>query len=128
MTNLPKKGDEKRREHRIPVRIPVSMSTIETFLDSEIMNLSKGGIFVKADITFPLGTEIELEFTLPRTKKPIQATGVVVWSRTKGGEKSASFPEHEPGMGIQFKDIKMKELEILLDEIERLMEKEHKPK
>ena len=55
-------GRERRRARRLPVKIPVTLSTVETFLDSEIMNLSKGGIFLKADITFPLGTEVDLEF------------------------------------------------------------------
>ncbi len=114
---------EHRKTRRFPVQIAVSLTTIDTFLDSEIMNLSKGGIFIKADLPLPLGTEVDLVFTLPNSAKSIQATGTVVWTRRRGeSSQASSFPDHPSGMGIQFKEIGMDQIEAILDEIEELMQ------
>jgi uncharacterized protein (TIGR02266 family) len=112
---------QRRRTPRFPVRIPVSISTIDQFLDSEIMNLSKGGIFIKADITLPLGTEVDLEFVLPKSGREISAVGTVVWTRRRKIAGAQAFPGHPFGMGIQFKDIDMGDIELILDEIEAVM-------
>ncbi len=109
------------RPRRLPVRIPVTHSTIDVFLDSEIMNLSTGGVFLKADITLPLGSEVDYQFTLPGSDKVVEAVGTVIWARKAGHTHGAPFPEHPPGMGVQFKEINVEDLETLLDEIERLL-------
>jgi uncharacterized protein (TIGR02266 family) len=93
------------------------------FLDSEIMNLSKGGVFIRSDITLPLGSEIEFEFRLPGSEKAISALGVVVWSRPRTRKKKGFLPDHPPGMGVAFKTIGTEDLESILAEIERLSEK-----
>ncbi|HLG19055.1 MAG TPA: TIGR02266 family protein [Bdellovibrionota bacterium] len=110
------------RTKRFPVQIPISVSTIGTFLDSEIMNLSKGGIFIRADITLPLGTEVDLKFSIPYSDRAVEATGTVVWTRKAGPKPKGAFPDHPAGMGIQFKQIDLSDMEFLLDSIERIME------
>lgn len=122
MTEPPK--THQPRPRRLPVQISITSSTVDVFLDSQIMNLSKGGVFVRADITLPLGSEVDFTFTLPESDRVVQASGVVVWSRKAGKKPSESFPEHPPGMGIQFRKIDMEDLEFLLDEIERLVKEE----
>ena len=126
-TGLKKKlmSDDKRqqidRSQRFPVHIGIDHSTIEAFLDSEIMNLSKGGVFIKADITLPLGTVVDFQFTLPNSEQSIKATGVVVWARSKKNASDSTFSDHPAGMGIQFKEIEANDLDFILDELERLM-------
>lgn len=58
-------------------------------------NLSRGGIFVKADRFIPVETEVELEFLLPEAPAPLSSTARVVW-----GEKDASGAT--AGLGLQF--------------------------
>ena len=88
------------------------------FFDSEIMNLSKGGVFIRADITMPPGSEIDFEFTFPKTKRKVFAKGIVIWARSAKGESPNSFPNHVRGMGVQFKDVKLEDIESILDEID----------
>ena len=107
-----------KRPRRLPVQIRIDHSTLNMFFDSEIMNLSKGGVFIRADITLPLGSEIEFEFTLPATKKSVNAKGVVVWSRPSNARPNQAFPDHPPGMGIQFRDIDLSDVDAILNEID----------
>ncbi|MFH1018452.1 MAG: TIGR02266 family protein [Pseudomonadota bacterium] len=109
------------RARRLPVKIPIRMSTLPMFLDSEIMNLSKGGVFIRSDITLPLGSEVDFEFDLPGIPHSIAAVGVVVWARPGGKKAKSSFPEHPPGMGVQFKTLRTEDLNVLMEQIERLV-------
>lgn len=110
---------QKPRPRRLPVKIQVDKSTVSMFFDSEIMNLSKGGVFIRADIVLPTGSEVEFEFKLPKSKRLIHAKGVVVWARRAGQKPTQSFPVHSAGMGVQFKEISLDDVEAILEEIER---------
>ncbi len=111
----------KPRKTRIPVRIPVNQSTIELFTGSEIMNLSKGGLFIRSDISLPVGSMVDLQFTLPLLKKTIKLEGVVVWSRHRTSKTTGAFQSHPPGMGVEFRSAGSKELKWIQEEIERQM-------
>jgi type IV pilus assembly protein PilZ len=110
------------RTRRIPVHLAITRSTLGTFLDSEIMNLSKGGVFIRTDLPLPPGSEIDFEFTLPNSNKVVRAEGVVVWSRKRALKSSAYLPDHPPGMGVQFRKLDTSDIEAILDEIESLVE------
>jgi len=58
-------------------------------------NLSRGGMYVEAEQTPPLDSEIEVHFELPDAKRPLAPTAQVVWSR-------ARTPAHAAGMGLRF--------------------------
>ena len=105
---------ESRRQARRSVRIPVTSSSAKAFLRSEIMNLSRGGVFLPADITLPPGTELDLLFDLPGRLEPIRAEGVVVWARNSGAGRSSCFSGHACGMGIEFQHIEAGDLDELL--------------
>ncbi len=92
------------------------------FLDSEIMNLSKGGLFLRADIPLATGSEVDFEFTLPHTRRSVRAVGTVVWARKGKKVRGAMHASHPSGMGVQFKDIGISEMEAILDEIEQLLD------
>jgi len=113
-------GIGRERPKRLTINIPVSYQNLEMFLDSEIMNLSKGGVFLKADITLPLRSKVDFEFSLPGpgpgTAKVIKATGMVVWSRRRGQD-----PGHPSGMGVQFLNISTDDIEAILDYIEKII-------
>lgn len=111
--------DKKPRGRRLPAKIQIDKDSLGMFFDSEIMNLSKGGVFMRADIVLPTGSEIEFEFKLPKSKRMIRAKGIVVWSRRAGQKAAYSFPTHPPGMGIQFKEISLDDVEAILKEIDQ---------
>ena len=112
-------NDKRPRQRRLPVKIQIDRSTVAMFFDSEIMNLSKGGVFIRADIVLPTGSEIEFEFKLPKSKRIVRAKGVVVWARRTGQKPAPSFPVHPTGMGVQFKEISLDDVEAILEEIDR---------
>jgi uncharacterized protein (TIGR02266 family) len=67
-----------------------------------MLNISKGGMFIKTNSPHPLGTVLSLEFTLPGRKETIHATGLVVWHHKPAQTNVSS---HEPGMGIKLTEI-----------------------
>ena len=86
-------GDGERREGR---RIPIEMWVEET-TDSERYfrradNLSRGGLGLDHTIPLPLGTIVNLTFTLPGDASPVQISGEIV---------SAAGPD-ELRMGVKF--------------------------
>lgn len=111
--------NQRPRGRRLPVKLQIDTSTLGMFFDSEIMNLSKGGVFIRADIVLPTGSEIEFEFKLPRSKQVVKAKGIVVWARRAGQKSLYSFPSHACGMGVQFKEISLSDVEAILDEIDQ---------
>ena len=68
----------------------------EITLDS--VDLSSGGVFLKADLLFEPDEEIELQFTLPGSERVIRTRGRVVRTQHGGEGRPA-------GMGIQFVDL-----------------------
>lgn len=86
------------------------------------MNLSKGGVFIRADIPPALGSQIDFEFTLPRTFRKVKASGTVIWARKRTKKQPASFPDHPSGMGVQFTSISVEDMDAILDEIEQIIE------
>ena len=85
------------------------------------MNLSRGGIFIRADITPQVGTEIDFSFTVPGSGRVIQATGIVVWRRGGGRQAKDKLFDHPAGMGVQFREISVQDLDFLFDHLESLM-------
>lgn len=112
----------RKRPRRLPIRLRVDRSTLPAFLDSEIMNLSKGGVFIQADLPLPTGSEIDFEFTLPASGRVISAVGVVIWVRKRGTKAPGPHADHPAGMGIQFKKLEPVDIEAILDEIEGLID------
>jgi len=87
-----------RREHpRAVVQIEIEFKHTIDFVTSYMLNISKGGLFIKTDEALPLDTIVFLRFTLPGDTKLIETEGKVVWCNTK--KEKGYFPR---GMGIKF--------------------------
>ena len=87
-----------RREHpRAVVKIEIEFKHTIDFVTSYMLNISKGGLFIKTDEALPLDTIVFLRFTLPGDTKLIETEGKVVWCNTK--KEKGYFPR---GMGIKF--------------------------
>lgn len=82
---------------RAPLNIAVNYSSRDIFFSSPMVNISKGGIFVRTENLLPIGSVLKLEFSLPDQTSPIRGYGRVVWSQKPGDNKP-------PGLGIRFKD------------------------
>jgi len=93
----PSSEPERRRAPRVALVTEVTLRSDSNFYTGFSCDLSDGGIFVATCDVRPPGTEVDLSFTLPGHRSPIQAAGVVRWIR----EYNDRTPEVSPGMGIQ---------------------------
>jgi len=89
-------GDGERREGpRIPIEMWVEETTASERYFRRAGNLSRGGLGLDHTIPLPLGTIVNLTFTLPGDSSAVKISGVIV---------STAGPE-ELRMGVKFIDI-----------------------
>ncbi len=87
----------KRQSPRVKMQAAVDFHSDNNFFNGFSANISDGGLFVATVNLVPLGTEVDLSFTLPSGEK-IDAKGVVRWVR----EVNDKLPDAFPGIGVQF--------------------------
>lgn len=87
----------KRQSPRVKMQASVDFTTDSNFFNGFSANISDGGLFVATVNLLPLGTEVDLSFTLPSGAK-VEAKGVVRWVR----EVNDKLPDSFPGLGVQF--------------------------
>ena len=87
-----------RRDTRLPAKLAVSYRTQGAFLVSYSVNLSRGGIFIESETSFPIGTEVSLRLDVPEVGA-IDLTGVVAWIREASPD---GLPD---GMGLQLREL-----------------------
>ncbi len=92
---------EKRQHKRAPLRVSAKCQESDQVYNNYTLNVSPGGIFIETDSPLLPGTEIVVEFQLPRPPGPITAKGTVV--RTVMPDNLRGNPS--PGMGIRFSDL-----------------------
>jgi len=107
----------KRREPRTPLSLRIRYASQDgKWYESITDTIGGGGIFIETRTPFQQGTSITVEMSLPGKKdKPIQAEGVVAWTRKKF-ERILFFP----GMGIQFTKVSKEDRRFLVSEINLL--------
>jgi uncharacterized protein (TIGR02266 family) len=95
------------RDPRYAVEIEVNCATRGMFTSNRVMNLSRGGLFLRADRPFPLQSEVELVLILPGER--IEAKGRVIWNydMAKGSMRLVS------GSGIRFVDMSSRDRAVL---------------
>ncbi len=104
------------RDERYRVSIRVEEATADIFLGNRITNISRGGIFIEGARPLPIGSEVDLSFTLPESEQTIQARGRVVWSYDlKQGTSHLVL-----GSGIKFTAIAPQNRLLLEDSLDRL--------
>jgi uncharacterized protein (TIGR02266 family) len=102
-----KKAAERRGEIRAPLKVRVDCRDVDVFVSSKIMNISRGGLFVKTRRPPPRDTPLEIEFYLPAGQDPVKATGSVVWINPAASRGNAILPV---GVGIHFDAISSRDL------------------
>jgi c-di-GMP-binding flagellar brake protein YcgR len=71
---------ERRLDPRIPLEMWVEETTDEERYFRRAGNLSRGGLRLEHTIPLPLGTTVNLTFTLPGDQTPISVSGQIVSS------------------------------------------------
>ena len=98
-----------RKEERKDVEIPLGISTVHVFTESQIVNISEGGLFINTPRPLPKDADIEIEFVLPRADKKYVPREKVKWAidTSKRSDGKAGIV---PGMGIKFIEISKENL------------------
>ncbi len=90
----------KRGAKRVKMLASVDLTSDNNFYVGFSSNISDGGVFIATIDLLPIGTEVDVTFSLPSGEK-IDAKGVVRWIR----ESDKKAPQILPGIGIQFTSI-----------------------
>lgn len=90
--------EEHRASPRISVSVDIHLSSDSHFFSGLSGDISEGGLFLSTYRPLAIGSEVDLEFSLPGSEQAVHARGEVRWLR----EHSA----HEPrGVGIAFESL-----------------------
>ena len=88
----------KDRRTLLSLKIRYKSATLEDFIERYSMDISGGGVFIKAKKPLAVGTLLKFEFMLQDQSSLIHGVGRVVWRR-----EEADADEGNPsGMGIKF--------------------------
>ena len=83
----------RRSSPRVSLDIPVSYAVGDSLSTATTLNLSKGGIAIRAMTSFELSSKARIRLRLPGTKREIEADARVVWT------------DQRVGMGLQFERV-----------------------
>ncbi len=84
---------EQRRQRRIPVELWIEAERGGELYFQRASNLSVGGAFFTQTVPLPVGTRVQLRFSLPKAKAKIRCEAEIVATK-------------ELGMGVEFRDLK----------------------
>lgn len=91
-------GESRLAGARIPIQILVDYKSGGSYLFDFCKDIGSGGVFIETESPKPMGTELELTFTIPDNKATINTKGKVIWVQ----EKVAGRSDLVTGMGVQF--------------------------
>jgi uncharacterized protein (TIGR02266 family) len=100
MAALPQSPEDPRdlrRHPRRPVEIEITLESESQLYTGFSENFSDGGVFVATHMLKPVGTRLEVTFTLPGLPAPIRVDGEVRWVRVDS--ETSDMPA---GMGLKF--------------------------
>lgn len=92
------RADERRAYERKQLKVEVDFHTETNFFAGFMNDISEGGLFLSTYCLLTVGSEIDLEFTLPDGHE-IRVKGEVRWVREP---RDLVNSEVAPGMGIRF--------------------------
>ena len=94
----PTAAPQRRAHPRVRLCTEVSLASDSNFFTGFTNDVSEGGLFVATVNLLPIGTQIDLAFSVPGAGARIEGRGEVRWVR----EHDERNPESFPGMGIAF--------------------------
>ena len=89
-----------RRYDRVPKKFRITYSSADAFTKSYLLNIGKGGVFIKTPHPLKKGENISLRMLLPDGGKELEVTAEVMWS--SGKKHRTPLGEYPPGMGVKF--------------------------
>ena len=85
--------DDDRREARVTIN--KEFESFDAFIQEYVTNISRTGAFIKSKTPLPIGTQVNLRFTVIMDDiETIEGIGEVV-----------RVEDHPPGMGVVFREI-----------------------
>ncbi len=91
-----------RKNSRSLCNAVVHCDYMQDFFDAQAFTISRDGIFIKTDRTFPLDAKVFMTFSLPESKNNFATMGNILYTI---GEKSPKPRISPPGSGIFFVDL-----------------------
>ncbi len=91
-------AEEQRGSRRVAVAVDIHLASDSHFFSGLSGDISEGGLFLSTYRPLPIGSSVEIEFSLPGSSAPLRAHGEVRWLR----EHSTGQPQ---GVGIAFDDL-----------------------
>jgi uncharacterized protein (TIGR02266 family) len=89
-------SDDRRSGPRVPVQMWVEESSPDGLYFQRSANLSPGGMYLENTVPHPVGTLVNLKFTLPDGGPALEVRGEIV---------NAATDEQDFGMGLRFVDL-----------------------
>jgi hypothetical protein len=77
-------SDNRRTSHRHTVSIPAKVTVNGAKRDATVLNLSLGGALVATGLKHPLGSRLDIVFSIPTLEEPIVIGAVVRWADVSG--------------------------------------------
>jgi Tfp pilus assembly protein PilZ len=90
---------EKRKIHRFPVQLPVTLDHSDD-LSSICTNLSSEGVSVETSKKLSIGERVYVQVTIAPNQSPLKMQGQIVWKKNTGALDTKSKPLFE--IGIRF--------------------------
>ena len=82
--------------------------------DGDVLNVSAAGLYIYSPYTFPVNSQLDLEFVLPNIGPALEATGRVIYISDKQLQ-----PHAYPGMGVGFIHLTPEKERAILDFIDK---------
>lgn len=90
--------EEHRASQRVAVAVEIDLASDSQFFSGLSGDISEGGLFLSTYRSLPVGSVVDLEFSLPGSEAPLRARGEVRWLR----EHATGQPR---GVGIAFDEL-----------------------
>jgi uncharacterized protein (TIGR02266 family) len=105
----------RRNVQRIPVQLLVDYQANGTYLFDFCRDLGAGGVFIQTESPLPIGSSLDLTFTIPDSKETLITKGEVIWVQDNLKQRKDAFP----GMGVQFSQFSDKDRKVLDEFVRR---------
>ena len=104
MSEHPENGSEKRRDPRFPITQRCWCESTNVTMYITIMNISRGGVFLKTAIPLPVGEKARILWKMADDQE-VEAEAEVVWS-CQGIANRIEGAFVVPGMGLRFLEVR----------------------
>ena len=91
-------AEEQRASQRASVAVDIHLASDSQFFSGLSGDISEGGLFLSTYRALPVGSAVDLEFSLPGSDSPLRARGEVRWLREHS-------PDQPRGVGIAFDEL-----------------------